>query len=66
MKSLASLNSGLGNITYVLECRVQFLSEKQTKLYEWYYWGVSQLKIVLDAKNGLQDRALPVLERRGA
>lgn len=59
-------NSKLKISVYALEYSVQFLSEKQTKLYEWYYWGVSQLKIVLDAKNGLQDRALPVLERRGA
>ncbi len=51
---------------YALECPVYFLSEKRSELYKRYYWGVSQLKNALGAKNDLQSWALPGLERRGA
>ena len=37
--------------THAFECTVIFLAEKRTELYEWYYSGVSQVKIWLGAEN---------------
>lgn len=53
-------------MVYALGCTVHFLSEQRTELYRKYRSGVAQLKNVLDAKNGLQRRALPGLGRCGA
>ena len=52
------------NTTYTLECIVHLVSEKRTKLYEWYYLGILQLKNVLGAKSDLQSWALLNWERR--
>jgi hypothetical protein len=50
---------------YTLERTVNFLSEETTELYIKYSEEVPQLKKLLGAKNALQRRALPALERRG-
>lgn len=54
------------NLAYALEYTVHFLGEQRTELYGKYCLGVAQLKNVLGAKNNLQRRALPGLERCGA
>lgn len=56
----------MGTMTFALERPRHFLSEKRTRVYEQYCLGVSQLKNALVAKNTLQWRALPDMERIGA
>lgn len=53
-------------MTFALEHLVHFLSEERTEPYKQYGEGAPQLKNVLGAKNSLQRRALPGLERCGA
>jgi hypothetical protein len=51
---------------YALECRAVFLAEERSKTYKRYDARVPQVKMLLCAKNGLQDQALLGLERPGA
>lgn len=57
---------GYNVMAFALECTAYFLGEYRTETYKWYFLGGTELKNVLGAKNGLQERALLVLERRAA
>ncbi|HEX5798418.1 MAG TPA: hypothetical protein VFX79_03610 [Candidatus Saccharimonadales bacterium] len=51
---------------YALEYRAAFLAEERSKTYKRYDARVPQVKMLICAKNDLQNQALLGLERRGA